>query len=174
MEKGLYRMRLEQRGTYYGCHRLRHYGLIANAARKSNFAKIRTLLTVAQPEAAPLPTAEVNPFTLRGPCPCCGGPMRIVKIFRWGQTAVTGATTGAGGMMTCPSPALTCRRFLFGPRTAEACPARQNPLETDERRCFLRPDAPVSGGGSHPFAQPLHQRRSPTAASAATGSALFP
>ncbi|MBB4629666.1 hypothetical protein GGQ58_004463 [Paracoccus denitrificans] len=26
-----------------------------------------------------------HPHTLREPCPCCGGPMRIVEIFRRGQ-----------------------------------------------------------------------------------------
>ena len=68
-----------------GFHRIRHYGLLASAARKTNIAKIRTLLRAAQPEAAPHATAEIIPLTLREPCPCCGGPMRIVEIFRRGQ-----------------------------------------------------------------------------------------
>ncbi len=68
-----------------GFHRIRHYGLLASAARKSNIAKIRTLLRAAKPEAPPQATAEIIPLTLREPCPCCGGPMRIVEIFRRGQ-----------------------------------------------------------------------------------------
>jgi hypothetical protein len=67
-----------------GFHRIRHYGLLASAARKANIAKIRVLLGAAQPEAAPQASAEVVPLTLREPCPCCGGPMRIVEIFRRG------------------------------------------------------------------------------------------
>jgi hypothetical protein len=67
-----------------GFHRIRHYGLLASAARKANIAKIRVLLGTAQPEAAPQASAEVVPLTLREPCPCCGGPMRIVEIFRRG------------------------------------------------------------------------------------------
>jgi hypothetical protein len=68
-----------------GFHRIRHYGLLASAARKTNIAKIRVLLRAGQPEAASQASAEVVPLTLREPCPCCGGPMRIVEIFRRGQ-----------------------------------------------------------------------------------------
>lgn len=68
-----------------GFHRIRHYGLLASAGRKANIAKIRVLLGAAQPEAAPQVSAEVIPLTLREPCPCCGGPMRIVEVFRRGQ-----------------------------------------------------------------------------------------
>ncbi len=67
-----------------GFHRIRHYGLLASAARKTNIAKIRDVLGAAQPEAAPQASAEVVALTLREPCPCCGGPMRIVEIFRRG------------------------------------------------------------------------------------------
>ena len=68
-----------------GFHRIRHYGLLASAGRKANIAKIRALLGAAQPEAAPQASAEVGPLTLREPCPCCGGPMRIIEIFQRGQ-----------------------------------------------------------------------------------------
>ena len=50
-----------------------------------NITKIRTLLGAAQPEPSPRAEAEIIPLTLREPCPCCGGPMRIVEIFRRGQ-----------------------------------------------------------------------------------------
>jgi hypothetical protein len=68
-----------------GFHRIRHYGLLASAGRKANIAKIRNLLGEALPDTAPETEAEPIPLTLREPCPCCGGPMRIVEIFRWGQ-----------------------------------------------------------------------------------------
>lgn len=68
-----------------GFHRIRHYGLLASATRKASIAKIRSLLREAQAEPAPQVAAEVIPHTLREPCPCCGGPMRIIEIFRRGQ-----------------------------------------------------------------------------------------
>ncbi len=69
-----------------GFHRIRHYGLLASARRKANIAKIRALLGVPQPASAPEIAAEPAPLTLREPCPCCGAPMRIIEIFRRGQT----------------------------------------------------------------------------------------
>jgi hypothetical protein len=73
-------------------HRIRHYGLLASATRKANIAKIRTLLGAARPSQEPPASAETlsaeiipHPLTLREPCPTCGGPMRIVEIFRRGQ-----------------------------------------------------------------------------------------
>ena len=68
-----------------GGHRIRHYGLLASARRKANVIKIRALLgeKMAAPDDAP--TTEVIPLTLREPCPDCGGPMRIIEIFRRGR-----------------------------------------------------------------------------------------
>ena len=68
-----------------GFHRIRHYGLLASAGRKANIAKIRNLLGEALPDTAPETEAEPIPLTLREPCPCCGGPMRIIEIFQRGQ-----------------------------------------------------------------------------------------
>jgi hypothetical protein len=73
-----------------GFHRIRHYGLLASATRKANIAKIRTLLRTDRPSQEPpasaeTVSAETIPLTLREPCPTCGGPMRIVEIFRPGQ-----------------------------------------------------------------------------------------
>jgi hypothetical protein len=68
-----------------GFHRIRHYGLLASATRKANIAKIRALLGTAHAAPPPEGTADPVPLTLREPCPCCGGPMRIVEIFRRGQ-----------------------------------------------------------------------------------------
>ncbi len=68
-----------------GFHRIRHYGLLASATRKANIAKIRALLGTDRPRQEPLASAEIIPLTLREPCPCCGGPMHIIEMFRRGQ-----------------------------------------------------------------------------------------
>ncbi|MDE3029961.1 MAG: transposase, partial [Paracoccaceae bacterium] len=70
-----------------GFHRIRHYGLLASGGRKANLTKIRALLCVQPPDQANVQDVEpdVIPLTLREPCPCCGGPMRIIEIFRRGQ-----------------------------------------------------------------------------------------
>lgn len=70
-----------------GFHRIRHYGLLSSSARKANITRIRALLCVqrSQQVAVPDPQTKITPLTLREPCPCCGGPMRIVEIFRRGQ-----------------------------------------------------------------------------------------
>ncbi|WP_417807109.1 transposase [Thioclava sp.] len=76
-----------------GFHRIRHYGLLANTTRKANIRNIRALLCVLPPEqvAAPETEPEIAPLTLREPCPCCGGPMRIIEIFRRGQKPMSRA-----------------------------------------------------------------------------------
>ncbi len=76
-----------------GFHRIRHYGLLASATRKANIRMIRALLCVQRPEqlAVQEPQTEIAPLTLREPCPCCGGPMRIIEIFRRGQKPMSRA-----------------------------------------------------------------------------------
>jgi hypothetical protein len=76
-----------------GFHRIRHYSLLAISTRKANIAKIRAFLCVKRAEqtTAPRPEAEIIPLTLREPCPCCGGPMRIIEIFRRGQNPLSRA-----------------------------------------------------------------------------------
>ena len=76
-----------------GFHRIRHYGLLASSTRRANITKIRALLCVQQPEQAVAPEQEAEniPLTLREPCPCCGGPMRIIEIFRRGQKPMSRA-----------------------------------------------------------------------------------
>jgi hypothetical protein len=69
-----------------GFHRIRHYGLIANARRTHNLARARELLHVAPEAAAPqppdAPTAIVQPtFVCRG----CGAVMLIIETFARGQ-----------------------------------------------------------------------------------------
>ena len=75
-----------------GFHRIRHYGLLASSTRKANITKIRALLCVQRSEQATAPEPdEIIPLTLREPCPCCGGPMRIIEIFRRGQKPMSRA-----------------------------------------------------------------------------------
>lgn len=61
-----------------GFHRIRHYGLLAGATRKTTLDHVRRLLGVAP---APADVAEIEPPDLRPPCPCCGGHMVIVETF---------------------------------------------------------------------------------------------
>ena len=69
-----------------GLHRIRHSGLLASSARKANITKIRALLCLQCPDKATAlqPEAEIIPLTLREPCPCCGGPLRIIEVRRRG------------------------------------------------------------------------------------------
>jgi len=67
-----------------GFHRIRHYGLFANANRAENIATARALLNVAPPAADPQEQPDIvaeAPRTL--PCPCrrCGGRMIVIETF---------------------------------------------------------------------------------------------
>ena len=77
-----------------GFHRIRHYGLLASAARKTNIAKLRTLLGADEPVQDDASTAEVIPLTLREPCPECGWWMRSIETFRRGETPRSRAPPG--------------------------------------------------------------------------------
>ena len=68
-----------------GFHRIRHYGLFANATRVRTIATIRRLLQVPPPAADEAPDDGEAPaagHALRQPCPCCGGPMIVIETFR--------------------------------------------------------------------------------------------
>jgi hypothetical protein len=69
-----------------GFHRIRHYGLIANAGRKNNLAKIRELLHVAvaevQPNGTDAPIAVQPTFV----CQHCGASMIIIETLVRGQS----------------------------------------------------------------------------------------
>ncbi len=75
-----------------GFHRIRHYGLFANAGRTRNIARARELLAMPAPEpddthsADDTQTAEdTEPPALAQPCPHCGGPMIVVETFEPGH-----------------------------------------------------------------------------------------
>jgi len=69
-----------------GFYRIRHYGLLANAARRHNLARARVLLHVLS-ETAELqppdePSAIVQPIFV---CRDCGAAMLIIETFARGQ-----------------------------------------------------------------------------------------
>ena len=73
-------------------HRIRHYGFLAGSGRKEKVAKIRTLLgDIKSAELDQTSMETPPPLTLREPCPCCGGQMRITETFRRGQIPRTRA-----------------------------------------------------------------------------------
>jgi Putative transposase/Transposase zinc-binding domain len=70
-----------------GFHRIRHYGLLANANRADNIALARRLLGV--PDPAPLSADSDradggHEDEEQNICPCCGGRMVIVETFQPG------------------------------------------------------------------------------------------
>ena len=70
-----------------GFHRIRHYGLFANASRATNIARARELLAAPPRSIEPniAEAAEVDePRVLPRPCPCCGGRMIIIETFARG------------------------------------------------------------------------------------------
>jgi hypothetical protein len=70
-----------------GFHRIRHYGLLASAARKANIARARELLAAPEPptERDQTTRAAAAPTDHRPPCPCCGGRMIVVETFERGS-----------------------------------------------------------------------------------------
>jgi hypothetical protein len=70
-----------------GFHRIRHYGLFASPAKAERIATARKLLGMQAPDhstdAVSTGGADDDADT---PCPCCGGRMRIIEVFRRGQT----------------------------------------------------------------------------------------
>jgi len=69
-----------------GFHRIRHYGLLANAGRREHLARARQLLHVV-PATDELPPAEPTVTNVQPTfvCPHCGAAMIIVETFARGQ-----------------------------------------------------------------------------------------
>ena len=70
-----------------GFHRIRHYGLLANANRADNIARARQLLGVRHP--APSKDQSDGAEGAQkdqewNTCPCCGGHMVIIETFERG------------------------------------------------------------------------------------------
>jgi hypothetical protein len=68
-----------------GFHRIRHYGLLASAACKTNIARARELIAAPPPASDPPEHDDGLDAGVqadhRPPCPCCGGRMIIVETF---------------------------------------------------------------------------------------------
>ena len=70
-----------------GFHRIRHYGLFANANRAANIALARRLLGAPDPAPTTEETDGAEGTQANeewNTCPCCGGRMVIVEIFEPG------------------------------------------------------------------------------------------
>jgi hypothetical protein len=63
-----------------GFHRIRHYGLLANPVRRTNLARIRTLLGVA-PKLCPSPNDAITSDRPTFLCRHCGAPMHVIDIL---------------------------------------------------------------------------------------------
>ena len=66
-----------------GFHRIRHYGLIANAGRRDNLARARELLNAppAIDDKASAGDASADPVQPTYVCPHCGAPMIIIETW---------------------------------------------------------------------------------------------
>lgn len=75
-----------------GFHRIRHYGLLANAARSENLARARELLAkaasliVADLPVAADPLPRIEAVVTDHLCPYCGGRMIIIERFERGHS----------------------------------------------------------------------------------------
>jgi len=69
----------------HGFHRIRHYGLFANAGRADNLVRARTLLNVAIEEPPVSVDASAGAESDRTYlCPVCGGPMVVIEVLARG------------------------------------------------------------------------------------------
>jgi len=77
-----------------GLHRIRHYGLLANARRRDNLAKARQLLNVPADSDDPASSSDepgtdstlIESGQPTFVCPDCGAPMIVVEILVRGQS----------------------------------------------------------------------------------------
>jgi hypothetical protein len=68
-----------------GFHRIRHYGLLANAERRQNLARARELLHVVRDPDPPSTDAETGVQPPTFVCPHCGAPMTIIDTLARNQ-----------------------------------------------------------------------------------------
>jgi hypothetical protein len=71
-----------------GFHRIRHFGLLANASRRENLAKARELLGDGEPLIEVPSTdgpAPLEPARATFVCSHCGAAMLIIQTFVRGQ-----------------------------------------------------------------------------------------
>jgi hypothetical protein len=71
-----------------GFHRIRHYGLLANAGRRENLARVRIILTPNEPRSDAKPADDSTSLATLPPtfvCRCCGATMIVIETFVRGQ-----------------------------------------------------------------------------------------
>ena len=68
-----------------GFHRIRHYGLLANAGRRDHLARARELLHVVPTAAESHPPEVATNIAPTFVCPHCGAAMIIVETFLRGE-----------------------------------------------------------------------------------------
>jgi hypothetical protein len=69
-------------------HRIRYYGFLTSQSRARNIARIRELLAAPLIPVDAIKALDPTPEESKAPehpCPCCGGPMRIIETFLRGQ-----------------------------------------------------------------------------------------
>ena len=70
-----------------GFHRIRHYGLLANAGRRENLARVREVLGVVPKSEIPAkPEAQANHVQPTFVCRCCGAAMVVVELLARGPS----------------------------------------------------------------------------------------
>ena len=67
-----------------GFHRIRHYGILANAGRVENVARARVLLGAPAPPAKDADHDDAS-ASAPDPCPYCGGRMILIETFERGS-----------------------------------------------------------------------------------------
>jgi hypothetical protein len=99
-----------------GFHRIRHYGLIANAGRRENLARARELLNVPTTADDKVSTSEAaaEPVQPTYVCPDCGAPMTIVETLVRGQPIRAAFTLCHGDVHFC----VRCRHRIWRNRAA--------------------------------------------------------
>ncbi|MAF48971.1 MAG: IS91 family transposase [Rhodospirillales bacterium] len=64
-----------------GCHRIRHYGILANGQRKANLALCRKLLEVVHQAIPDTASRSEDGEVSWKACPCCGGLMVRIEVI---------------------------------------------------------------------------------------------
>lgn len=107
-------------------HRIRHYGLIANAGRRENLVRARELLGVERLNInASLTEADASGRLVQPTfvCPCCGAAMTVIQIPVRGQP-IRAPPQPQRHMMTSTFPRFTqssAPGLLARSRTASPC-----------------------------------------------------
>ncbi len=68
-----------------GFHRIRHYGFLANGHRTARLELCRRLLDVPAGGLSPTPDGDAAVISSTRRCPCCGGQMVTLTIWRCGE-----------------------------------------------------------------------------------------